>query len=143
MVTRRSLLASTTALASATVAGCSAVLGEETDHHYVDMLNGSEESHAFAVTITDDAGETLFDRTYDLPARNGDENRVIDGSPASVAVAVDDDEPVQFPWAPREGRHANSEECSQGTSASLSIYYDPQSGDGVTPIYGCETAQDQ
>ena len=107
MTTRRSLLTSTATLASATLTGCSAVLGGETDRHYVDMLNGDERSHVFAVTITNAAGETAFDHRYDLGARQADENRIIDGNPAEVTVVIDDSDPVQFPWAPREGVGAN------------------------------------
>ena len=142
MLARRSLLASTAALASATLAGCT-VLGGETDRHYVDVLNGDEEPHVFAVTVTNEAGETIFDHTYDLGARKADENRIIDGSPAEVSVVVDDADPVRFPWAPQEGVGGIDEECSEGTSASLSVYYEPQSGDGVKPIYGCETVREQ
>ena len=143
MLARRSLLASTAALASATLAGCATVLGGETDRHYVDMLNGDEESHVFAVAVSDEAGKTIFGHTYDLGARKADENRIINGSPAEVSVIVDDADPVRFPWAPQEGVGGTAEECSQGTSASLSIYYEQQSGDGVKPIYGCETVREQ
>lgn len=128
MLFRRSLLATTAALTSATLAGCTAVLGGETERRYVDVLNGSEEPHVFAVTVTNSAGETIFDREYDLGARNADENRIIEGAPAEVTVAVDDDDSVEFLWNQREDVGSSSEERQGGTATSLSIYYEQQSG---------------
>lgn len=142
MFTRRSFLSSTIAFASATLAGCTTALDGETHRHYVDVLNGDEESHVFVVTVNNAAGEVIFEHEYGLGPRKGDENRIIDGIPSEVTVVVDDNDPVQFPWAPLEGPGAISEECSQGTSASLTIHYEHQSGNGVNPVYGCETVRE-
>ena len=142
MPTRRSLLATATAVAATTLAGCSSVVGETDAEHYVDMLNGDDESHVFAVTVTDDDGGVLFDKEYDLATREGDENRVIDGSPAEITVTVDDTDPVSLPWAPRESTGSPADGCSQGTTEGLRLYYERKDGDGVTATYDCETVQD-
>lgn len=141
MPNRRSILSSTAVLASATLSGCSTVLRGKTDQHYVDVLNGDEEPHDFTVTVTNESGEIIFEHTYHLGPRKGDENRIIDGTPESVTVVVDDDEPVRFPWNPFEGPGSISGECSQGTSTSLTIYFERQSGGGVKPVYSCETVR--
>jgi len=142
MPTRRSLLATATAVAATTLAGCSSVVGETDAAHYVDMLNGDDEPHVFAVTVTDDDGGVLFDKEYDLAASEGDENRVIDGAPAEITVTVDDADPVSLPWAPRESTGSATDGCSQGTTESLRLYYEQQPGDGVTATYDCETVRD-
>lgn len=144
MVSRRKLLASTATLTSATLAGCSTFLEEESDRHYANMYNGAEKPHDFVVTVTNKAGETIFDHEYELGARSADENRIIDGTPREVTVTIDDTNPVQFPWAPRDGVGTYPEDgCSEGTSASLVIYYQMATEEEITPIYGCATVRDQ
>lgn len=143
---RRSLLTTTASLVATTgLSGCPSALGTDPEQHYVDMLNGTDEPHVFAVTVTDAAGETLFEHEYDLGAGTGDENRIVDGTPARVAVAVDDGEPVQFPWAPLEGPSftgTDPDGCSAATSTSLTIWYGLQSEAAVETVYGCETVRE-
>lgn len=145
MPSRRALLTATASLAATTgLAGCSAVLGDGPEQHYVDVLNGTEQPHVFAVTVTDAAGETLFEHEYDLDARTGDENRVVDGAPARVAVVVDGEERHEFPWAPREHPSftaAYPDGCSTATATSLTIRYGLESEADVEPTYGCETVR--
>lgn len=106
--------------------------------HTIDVLNGSEERHAITVTVVNADEEAIFERTYDLGPRTGDENRVIDGHPDAFTVAVDDD-PVDFQWNPHRKKGADSEGCSKGTTTSLTIYYQVGTDPTITPIYGCET----
>lgn len=146
MPSRRALLTATAGLAATTgLAGCSAVLGDGPEQHYVDVLNGTEQPHVFAVTVTDAAGETVFEHEYDLDAGTGDENRVVDGAPARVAVVVDGEERHEFAWAPAEsadfaGSHPDG--CSTATTTSLTIWYGLESEAEVEPTYGCETVRD-
>ena len=143
MVSRRYLLTSTATLASTTLAGCSTPLGKETNRHYVSLYNGGTEPHNFLVTVTNEDGEEIFNREYELGDRSADEHRIIDGAPAEITVAIDDTEPTQFPWAPQESVSTIPKGgCSEETSASLGIYYEIQAGEGITPIYGCETVRD-
>lgn len=142
---RRSLLASTAGLAAAALAGCSSAVSREAARHYVDVMNGTEQPHGFVVTATDEGGETLFEHEYELAARTGDENRIIDGTPVQVTVVVDGTERVQFPWAPRENpafTGAYPDGCSDATATSLTIWYGKQSEPRVEPVYSCETVRD-
>jgi hypothetical protein len=137
MTTRRSLLASTAALAGTTLAGC---LGaDDPERHYVDVLNYDDAAHTFRVVVIDDSNVTLFEREYDLDAGTGDENRIVEGAPATIRVSVDDDDPVLFPWQPPAGSEAS--DCSSATASSLTINYELSSGAGVTPTYSCETVR--
>lgn len=137
MTTRRSLLASTAALAGTTLAGCLGADGPE--RHYIDVLNYDDAAHTFRVVVTDESDSTLFEREYDLDAGTGDENRIVEGTPATVQVSVDEDDPVSFPWQPPAGSEAS--DCSSATSSSLTINYDLQSDTGLEPTFGCETVR--
>jgi hypothetical protein len=137
MTTRRSLLASTAALAGTTLAGC---LGADSpERHYIDVLNGDDAPHTFRVVVTDESEATLFEREYDLDAGTGDENRIVEGTPATVRVTVDDADPVSFPWQPPASSEAS--DCSSATSSSLTVNYDLQTDTGVEPTFDCETVQ--
>jgi len=131
------------ALSSVTLAGCSSITSRDTNRHYVDLLNGSDNSHVFVVTVTNDDGKEIFNKEYDLESLTGDENRIIEGNPAKVSVTVDERKAETFKWDPLSGAGDHSGECSDGTSTSLSIYYDQQAGEGVKPVYSCETVRDQ
>jgi hypothetical protein len=137
MTTRRSLLASTAALAGTTLAGC--LGGDAPERHYIDVLNGDDAAHTFRVVVTDESDSTLFGREYDLDAGTGDENRIVEGTPATVQVSVDEDDPVSFPWQPPAGSEAS--DCSSATSSSLTINYDLQSDTGLEPTFDCETVR--
>lgn len=137
MTTRRSLLASTAALAGTTLAGCLGADGPE--RHYIDVLNGDDAAHTFRVVVTDESDSSLFERAYDLDAGTGDENRIVEGTPATVQVSVDEDDPVSFPWQPPAGSEAS--DCSSATSSSLTINYDLQSDTGLEPTFDCETVR--
>jgi hypothetical protein len=137
MTTRRSLLASTAALAGTTLAGCLGADGPE--RHYVDVLNYDDAAHTFRVVVIDDSNVTLFEREYDLDAGTGDENRIVEGAPATIRVSVDDDDPVLFPWQPPAGSEAS--DCSSATASSLTINYDLQIDSGIDTTFDCETVR--
>lgn len=136
MTTRRSLLASTAALAGTTLAGC---LGDDPERHYVDVLNYDDAAHTFTLVVTDESDAVLFDHEYDLGAGDGDENRIVEGTPATVRVTVDDADPVSFPWQPPASSEAS--DCSSATSSSLTVNYELQTDSGVEPTFDCETVQ--
>ena len=138
MTTRRSLLASTAAFAGTTLAGCLG-LGDDPERHYIDVLNGDDAAHTFRVVVTDDSDSTLFEHEYDLDAGTGDENRIVEGTPATVRVSVDDATPMSFPWQPPADSEAS--DCSSATASSLTINYELSSGAGVAPTYSCETVR--
>ena len=145
MPSRRDLLASTAGLAIPVLAGCSSTINEETTRHYVDMMNGSEEPHTFTVTATDERGETLFEREYDLGARSAEENEIMRGTPAQVTVVIDGTERAQFPWAPMESPDfaaTHPDGCSEATSTGVSIWYGTQTADPITATYYCATVRD-
>ncbi|OAQ52499.1 hypothetical protein HTG_12820 [Natrinema mahii] len=106
------------------------------------MLNGSDKSHTFIVTVSNESGEEIFGEVYDLEPLTGDENQIIEGTPAEFSVAIDDNKPEVFHWDPQVGTDPHSDECSEGTSTSLTIYYNMQEGEGLKPSYGCETVTD-
>lgn len=143
MPSRRSLLSASTALlASASFAGCSTVLGGATEAHYVDVLNGADERHTFAVTVYDADDAVLFEREYDLDAGEGDENRAVEGSPDRVTVVVDGDETEEVRWAPSSsGAFASNhpDGCPDGTSSSLTLRY---GDDYFRATWGCETVRE-
>lgn len=144
MVSRRNVLTSTATLASTTLAGCVSLLETETDRHTISLYNGDTEPHNFVVTVTNEDGAEIFNREYELGDRSADEDRIIDGTPVEITVAIDDTDPVQFPWAPRESVNTIPKDgCAEKMFTSLGIYYERQAGDGITPIYGCEAVQDQ
>jgi len=89
---RRSFLASTSATLVA-ASGCSAVESSPQLAHWVTVYLGErEESHEVSVTVTDEAGETVFERAYSLSDDNeADEDAPFPASaePATVVVTVD------------------------------------------------------
>lgn len=150
MVSRRNLLSTIIVPSGAALAGCVGSLDTSSADpegdaalHTIDVANGSEERHAITVTVENAGEETIFERTYDLGPRTGDENRIIDGDPAAFTVAVDDTDPVEFQWNPQGKDNAESKGCSKGTTTSLTIYYQVATDPTITPIYGCETVTDR
>ena len=104
----------------------------------MDVMNGADERHSFAVTVAGVDGETLFDREYDLEAGTGDENRVVEGVPESVTVVRDGEERTEFPWAPA----GEAPDCEGDTSTGITLYYAKGSADEVTATYECETVRE-
>ncbi|MFC6766356.1 hypothetical protein [Natrinema soli] len=105
------------------------------------MYNGSDEQHVFAATVTNENDETIFKEEFDLDPNTGDENWVIEGTPATITVTIDDRKPVMFSWDPQTGAGDHSGECQKGSSISVSLWYNQQDGEGLKQVYGCETAQ--
>jgi hypothetical protein len=89
--------------------------------------------------VIDDSNVTLFEREYDLDAGTGDENRIVEGAPATIRVSVDDDDPVLFPWQPPAGSEAS--DCSSATASSLTINYDLRIDSGIDTTFDCETVR--
>ena len=144
MISRRSLLTSMTTLPSAALAGCASFLETEIDRRNVSLYNGDTEPHNFVVIITNEDGEEIFNREYELGDRSADEDRIIDGTPAEITVAIDDTEPVQFPWTPQESVNTIPKSgCAEKMSTSLDIYYGRQADEEITPIYDCAAVRDQ
>lgn len=137
MVSRRRLLPSVIFATGVALAGCLNVLDSGGTSHRIDVFNGSQERHVFAVTVVNAAGESIFERTYDLEGRKAVENRVIEGEPVAFTVAIDDDNPIEFQWSP------DKKECSNGTTTSLAIYFQLESDPDITPIYECNTITDR
>ena len=145
MVSRRAVLATVGALVAAGLAGCDGRASDPTSRHYVDVLNSAREPHRFAVTAVDDDGQTLFEHVYDLEPRSGDENRLIEGTPAVIRVRVDGADPVEIQWAPLQGEgivesHPNG--CSEATSPGITIYYGTESPGEIGAVYSCETVSE-
>lgn len=91
------------------------------------------------LVVTDESNGTLFEHEYDLGAGDGDENRIVEGTPATLRVTVDDADPVSFPWQPPASSEAS--DCSSATSSSLTVNYELQTDSGVEPTFDCETVQ--
>lgn len=145
MPSRRTVLATVGTLAAPSLAGCDALSEETTSRHYVDVLNSAEDPHTVTVTAVDDSGETLFEHEYDLGPQSGDENRIIEGTPAKILVRVDGADPVEIPWAPLQGEgiaesHPNG--CSAATSPGITIYYGTESPGEIGAVYSCETVSE-
>ncbi|WP_436931377.1 hypothetical protein [Halosimplex halobium] len=89
---RRSFLASSTA-ALVAAGGCSAVESSPQLAHWVTVYLGDrDETHEVSVTVTDEAGETVFEREYSLSDDNeADEDAPFSDSaePETVVVTVD------------------------------------------------------
>ncbi|QLH84737.1 twin-arginine translocation signal domain-containing protein [Halosimplex pelagicum] len=88
---RRSFLASSTAALVAT-AGCSAAESSPQLAHWVTVYLGDrDEAHEVSVTVTDEAGETVFEKEYSLSDDNeADEDAPFPDSaePDTVVVTV-------------------------------------------------------
>jgi hypothetical protein len=141
MPSRRALLTAATGLATAGLAGCT---GSDVARHYLDVLNGTDAAHTFAVTALDADDAVLFDHDYDLDQRSGDENRVVDGTPARVEVAVDGGDPVGIPWEPRGDSSfvtSNPDGCGDATTTSLTIWYGKETDATLEQSFGCETVR--
>ncbi len=143
MRTRRGVLASTAGIVAPLAAGCTGILDGSGERHTIDVLNGTDTAHRIAVSVFDEDSAVLFSREYSLEPGTGDENRILEGSPARVEVAVDGDAPVSFPWDPNTTptfatNHPDG--CPDGTTTSLTVRYGLGGRAEVVPIFGCETA---
>jgi hypothetical protein len=91
-LTRRSLLASASA-ALVAASGCSAVESSPQLAHWVTVYLGDrDETHEVSVTVTDDSGETVFEKEYSLSDCNeADEDAPFPDAtdPETVVVTVD------------------------------------------------------
>jgi hypothetical protein len=152
-VRRRKVIAAAGSVAAASLAGCLGVLGETTEktEHLVTVANGTEESHTVNVLITNEEGDTLLDHTFPMDPNTGDEDVVFAGTPADVAVTIDEDVVKEFPWGPNESELYRSGGCSSesANTAALTIkvwgpdFDDPDDGPGFEDtdfmaIFGCE-----
>lgn len=131
------------ALGSAIFAGCSALASEDPPRHSLDVYNGDDDQHVFAVSVTNEDNEVIFENEFNLEANTGDENLVIEGTPATISVTVDDRKPETLPWDPQAGAGDHSGECQKGTSIGVTLWYDQQAGEGLKPVYGCETVREE
>ena len=68
MVTRRHLLVTTASGSALAVAGCLFGSDDELPVRF-SLINGREQQFDVELTLTDDADETLFEATFDVPAR--------------------------------------------------------------------------
>jgi len=143
MPSRRELLAATGGLAASAAAGCSGVLGSDRSRHFLDVMNGTDESHAFAVTVFDADDAVIFEHEYALDANAGDENRVVEGQPARVAMSIDGGGRNVIPWEPRSDSSFvtnRPDGCPDGTTTSLTLWYGKTTDAALEPFFGCETA---
>lgn len=144
MPSRRTLLTAATGLATAGLAGCAGVLGSEVSRHHVDMLNGTDAAHTFAVRALDADDAVLFEHEYTLDPKSGDENRVIEGRPARVEVSVDGGGPTAIPWEPRSDSSFvtnHPDGCPDATTTTLTLWYGKAAEAALEPLFGCETVR--
>jgi hypothetical protein len=150
---RRALLRAGAAACPVALAGCS--LFAESERHYVDVYNVRKSEHRVEVFVWGPE-EQLFEESYTLEPDHGTEGQSFEGTPAEVAVRVDDERVATFEWRPDTNQQfleLHPDGCSSATSATLKVYltppgeYDDTGLDASTErcvywTYGCETVTD-
>lgn len=97
MPSRRDYLGGLAAGCVSGLAGCTS-LGDSRSQ--VEMDNNTGEDIEALVEVTDDAGETLFRRSFVIDAGNQDEGAEwFEGEPAQISVTVGEAKPLVGEWA--------------------------------------------
>lgn len=97
----------------------------------VEMDNNTGEDIEALVEVTNDAGETIFRRSFTIKAGNQDEGAEwFDGEPAQISVGVGDAQPLTAPW-PSQITELRAGERPEELGKSLCA----QGGDPVTGVF--------
>lgn len=108
------------------ISGCMGIGADQSEFqekHEVSIYNIQDGTHVLSVTVTNGTNQVLFDETYELASRAGDESRHFTGTPETITVSTGDGVTREFQWEPGPELDEDSE-CPGDASVGIEIWHE-------------------